>query len=336
MTLALKIGVECKNPLETITDLVSVPMAQVDQVIKDHLRSDIDLIEELAKHLIFAGGKRIRPLLTLASAGLFDGQNKAVALAAAIEFIHTATLLHDDVVDDSDLRRGLTAAHKIWGNSASILVGDFLFARAFELMVKTERLDVLDILSKASAAIAAGEVLQLTHAHSLDLDLDTSLKIIEAKTAQLFAAACQTGALVAGASAIESDLMRQYGTYLGLIFQIIDDILDYTSANTARGKVAGDDFREGKITLPVIFAYQAALADERRFFERTMVKGEQNPDDLNIAISLINKYQGFEQAYHQAEIVSHKALTAIDQLSSRNQFQHTLKALVEFCLHRGV
>jgi len=216
-----------------------------------HLDISVTLIPTLGRHLIYAGGKRLRPLLTIACYRLFkeDGDG-AIGLAAAVEFIHTATLLHDDVIDESKLRRGLPTANELWGNQASVLVGDFLFARSFQLMIDSNNSEVLRILADAAACISEGEVLQLSLCHNLDVKIEDSLRVIEAKTATLFAAACEVGALMATDKA-RATLLRLYGQNLGMAFQIVDDILDYCANEAELGKEIGNDFREGKITLPV-------------------------------------------------------------------------------------
>ncbi|WP_052046027.1 polyprenyl synthetase family protein [Candidatus Paracaedibacter symbiosus] len=322
-----------KFSIEDLQSLVKSELIGVDTIIDHSLHSDIQLIEGIAKHIIYAGGKRIRPLLSLISAKIFNTTvpSEALYLATAVEFIHTATLLHDDVVDDSDLRRGLQTAHQIWGNSASILVGDYLFAKAFELMVKTGDLAILDILSQTSAKIAAGEVLQLTHSHSLNIDETIALDIIGAKTAELFAAACQTGALTGGANSEQAKILYQYGYALGMVFQITDDILDYTSAAN-RGKNLGDDFSEGKITLPLIYAYHKANAHDQKRFTDLLTTADNCEADFKIALDLIQTYGGFDTAYTAAKRFADEALNDLRFITS--PLVHPLKNLIEFCLER--
>ncbi|HET9159158.1 MAG TPA: polyprenyl synthetase family protein [Caulobacteraceae bacterium] len=263
-------------------------MAGVDALITDRMQSDVPLIPALGAHLISAGGKRLRPLLTVAAARLAGGRDDAcLRLAAAVEFIHSATLLHDDVVDGSERRRGKIAAHLIWGRSSAVLVGDFLFARAFELMVETGSLRALQILAHASSVIAEGEVLQLTRAHDLDLDQAMYLKIIEAKTAELFAAAAESGAVSAGVDEPRIEALRAYGLNLGIAFQLVDDALDYGGASEALGKNAGDDFREGKATLPLLLAIARTGAREAEFWERAVGRLEQTESDFKRARELI-------------------------------------------------
>ncbi len=265
-------------------------MAAVDALIIARMQSQVPVIPLLADHLVSAGGKRLRPLLTLAAArasGATGEIDAAVKLAAAVEFIHTATLLHDDIVDGSDLRRGKTAAHLIWGAPSSVLVGDFLFARAFELMVETGQMRALGILATASSVIAEGEVLQLTRAHDLNLDQETYLRIISAKTAELFAAAAESGAVGAGAGDTAVQALRDYGMNLGLAFQLADDALDYGGLSEDLGKNAGDDFREGKVTMPLLLAAARTRGREDAFWDRTINKGQRTGDDFRRARELV-------------------------------------------------
>ncbi|MEO7027372.1 MAG: polyprenyl synthetase family protein, partial [Caulobacteraceae bacterium] len=278
--------------LERIAALAAADMAAVDALIAERLASDVAVIPELAQHLIGAGGKRLRPLLTLAAARLASGQRAEAAgsahkLAAAVEFIHTATLLHDDVVDASRLRRGKIAAHLIWGAPQSVLVGDFLFARAFELMVETDLPAALRIVARASRIIAEGEVLQLSRAHDLGLSQAIYLEIITAKTAELFAAAAEAGAVCAGAGASEAAALRAYGVNLGLAFQLTDDALDYDGATETLGKNAGDDFREGKATLPLLLGIARSGPRDADFWERAIGRKEQTSGDFRRARELI-------------------------------------------------
>jgi octaprenyl-diphosphate synthase len=277
-----------KGSVEALVHLTRADMAGVDALIAKRLDSPVPVIPALAQHLISAGGKRLRPLLTVAAARLAGACDTAcLKLAAAVEFIHTATLLHDDVVDSSQLRRGKVAAHLIWGGASSVLVGDFLFARAFELMVETGSLRALQILAKASSVIAEGEVLQLTRAHDLHLDQHTYLDIIRAKTAELFAASAEAGAVSAGASEPRVAALRSYGLNLGLAFQLVDDALDYSGAAETLGKNAGDDFREGKATLPLLLAIARSGPREAAFWERAIGRREQTEADFRRARELI-------------------------------------------------
>lgn len=336
MSPNLNIISDRKFSIEDLQSLVKGDLKDVDAIIHQSLQSDIELIETIAKHIIYAGGKRIRPLLTLICAKIFVPviPSQAKYLATAVEFIHTATLLHDDVVDDSDLRRGLKTAHKIWGNSASILVGDYLFARAFELMVKTNNFKILEILSCTSAKIAAGEVLQLTHSHSLDIKESVALEIIGAKTAELFAAACQTGAIAGGADAAQARILYQYGYALGMVFQITDDILDYTSVAVDRGKNLGDDFSEGKMTLPLIYAYHVATPEDKACLQGIFSKNSYSVDDFHTVLKLIRSYDGFTAAHTTARNFAMAALEDLRLISS--PLTYHLENLITYCLERQI
>lgn len=283
------------DPLSRLADLVAADMTACNRAIVARMDSPVALIPQLGAHIVAAGGKRLRPLLTLASAracGLATppGEGRHIALAACVEFIHTATLLHDDVVDESLLRRGFASANAVFGNKASVLVGDFLFSRAFELMVEDGSLEVLRILSSASATIAEGEVLQLTTQNDISTTPETYFEVIRGKTAALFAAASEVGGVVAGASAQDCAALRDFGMDLGMAFQLVDDALDYAANQAQLGKTVGDDFREGKLTYPVILALQDADADERGFWQRTLEASEQIEEDLATALKLIEKH----------------------------------------------
>jgi len=275
-------------PLEELSRLLSNDMAETNKLIIERMQSEIPLIPQLAGYLIAAGGKRIRPLMTLASTRLFDeSTTRAYRLAAAVEFIHTATLLHDDVVDESDQRRGQSSANAVFGNQSSVLVGDFLFSKSFELMVEDGSIDVLGILSKASAVIAEGEVLQLSIQNSLETTLAQYERVISAKTAALFAAACEVGAVITDQPQSIRQALHDYGHHVGMAFQIADDILDYQSSTEELGKSIGDDFKEGKMTAPVIFALQAADSEQTSFWTRTLGNQDISDEDLKHAQSLI-------------------------------------------------
>jgi octaprenyl-diphosphate synthase len=271
-------------------------LAAVDAVIRERMASEnAPRIPEVTAHLVEAGGKRLRPLLTLAAATICGyGGRHHVDLAATVEFIHTATLLHDDVVDESARRRGRPTANLLWDNKSSVLVGDYLFARAFQLMVGTGSLRVLGILSDAAAQIAEGEVLQLTAARNLATTEDVYLQVIRGKTATLFAAACEAGAVIAGADEAVAEGLRAYGDALGIAFQMADDWLDYGGAGDGIGKNLGDDFRERKLTLPLIKAVAAADAGERAFWARVIEKGDQRPEDLEQAMALLARHGALE------------------------------------------
>ncbi len=281
-----------EDALSALVRLVEADLEACNHVIVARMDSPVALIPQLAAHIVAAGGKRLRPLLTLAAARLCgypgrDGGTRHVDLAACVEFIHTATLLHDDVVDESQLRRGLASANAVFGNKASVLVGDFLFARAFQLMVSDGSLKVLAILSKAAATIAEGEVLQLVTQNDLSTTEARYLEVIQGKTAALFAAACQIGAVVADRPEHEEAALAEYGMKLGIAFQLVDDALDYVADQATLGKTIGDDFREGKITLPVLVAFLAGDELEKAFWQRTIEALEQNESDLDHAMRLI-------------------------------------------------
>lgn len=298
--------------LDPMIHLVADDMNRVNAAIVDRMQSQIPLIPELANHLIGSGGKRMRPMLTLASARLlkYDGA-RHYGLAAAVEFIHTATLLHDDVVDGSDLRRGKRTANIIWGNPASVLVGDFLFSRSFELMVEAGSLSALKILSNASAVIAEGEVNQLTAARRVDLGEDRYLDIINAKTAALFAAACRIAAVIADRPESEEAALDAYGRNLGIAFQLVDDAIDYTSDAGTMGKDAGDDFREGKMTLPVILAYARGNEEERQFW-KDAVEGRRDSDtDFAHAVELVRSTRAVDDTIARARHYGQRAIDAV-------------------------
>ncbi|WP_242095973.1 MULTISPECIES: polyprenyl synthetase family protein [unclassified Sphingomonas] len=321
--------------LEPMVKLVAGDMNQVNAVILSRMQSDIPLIPELAGHLIAGGGKRMRPMLTLASAQAIGYTGtRHHRLAAAVEFIHTATLLHDDVVDGSDLRRGKRTANIIWGNPATVLVGDFLFSRAFELMVDDGSLKVLKILSSASAIIAEGEVNQLTAARRIDLAEDRYLDIIGAKTAALFAAACRIAAVVAERPESEEIALDTYGRNLGIAFQLVDDAIDYVSDAGTMGKDSGDDFREGKMTLPVILAHARGSADDRRFW-KDAVEGRRSTDaDLAHAVGLIRATRAIDDTIARARHYGQRAIDAIAGLAS-GKAKDAMTEAVEFAVARA-
>jgi octaprenyl-diphosphate synthase len=299
--LSLKRSTPDVNALDKLTVLVADDLKACNALIIDRMQSPVELIPQLAGYIVAAGGKRLRPVLTLASARLCRyGGDRHQGLAACVEFIHTATLLHDDVVDESDLRRGLASANAVFGNKASVLVGDFLFSRAFELMVEDGSLDVLRILSHASAVIAEGEVLQLTTSNDTGTSEQAYLDVIRSKTAELFAAACQIGAVVAERPSVEEDALFAYGLNLGIAFQLVDDVLDYSALQARLGKTVGDDFREGKITLPVILAYRRGSDEERIFWNRALEEMEQGDGDLDKAIGLMNQHGALRDTVERA------------------------------------
>ncbi len=305
-----------EDALSALIGLVQADLEACNEVIVGRMDSPVALIPQLAAHIVAAGGKRLRPLLTLASARLCGypgpaGGARHIDLAACVEFIHTATLLHDDVVDESQLRRGLASANAIFGNKASVLVGDFLFARSFQLMVDDGSLRVLAILSKAAATIAEGEVLQLVTQNDLSTTEDRYLEVIQGKTAALFAAACQIGAVVADRPEREEDALSEYGMKLGIAFQLVDDALDYVADEATLGKTIGDDFREGKITLPVLTAFLAGDDREKAFWQRTIESLEQTESDLDHAMRLIAEHGAIKVTLDRAHRFVQQAKDAL-------------------------
>ncbi len=327
------------SPAQTLWDLTGEDMAAVDVLILDRMQSSVGLIPDLAEHLVGAGGKRLRPLLTISAAQLCgyaissNGGNAHHKLAAAVEFIHSATLLHDDVVDESALRRGKKPANLIWGNSASILVGDFLFARAFNLMVETDSMEALGILSNASSVIAEGEVQQLAALRNLAMTEADYMRVIEAKTAALFAAATEVAPVIAGRPAAERKALREFGLKLGLAFQLVDDALDYGGMASALGKSVGDDFREGKMTLPVIRSLQQASDEDREFWRRVIVDHDQKDVDLERAVSLLRQSGALEATMDLAKQYSQDAAQALDVFPV-TPLRDTLKELAGFVVAR--
>ena len=321
--------------LDPMMALVAADMNQVNSVILARMQSDVPLIPELAGHLIAGGGKRMRPMLTLACARLLDyGGARHHKLAASVEFIHTATLLHDDVVDGSGLRRGRRTANIIWGNSASVLVGDFLFSRAFELMVEDGSLRVLRILSSASAVIAEGEVNQLTAQRRIDTSEERYLDIIVAKTAALFAAACRIAAVVAERDEKVEAALDAYGRNLGVAFQLVDDAIDYASDAETMGKGQGDDFRDGKVTLPVILAY-ARGNDEQKAFWRDAMEGRRSSDaDLAYATRLLRDSGAIDDAFGRARLYGQRAIDALGGIGG-GRAKAALVEAVEFAIARA-
>ncbi|HXH51979.1 MAG TPA: polyprenyl synthetase family protein [Sphingomicrobium sp.] len=321
--------------LDPLIELVAADMNGVNAVILERMQSKVALIPELAGHLIAGGGKRMRPMLTLASAALvgYSG-TRHHKLAAAVEFIHTATLLHDDVVDGSGLRRGRRTANLIWGNPASVLVGDFLFSRAFELMVEDGSLKVLNILSRASAVIAEGEVEQLTAQRRLDTGEDQYLAIIGAKTAALFAAACRISPVVAEVGEEAEVALDSYGRNLGIAFQLTDDVIDYASDAETMGKGVGDDFRDGKMTLPLILAYARGSAEDRRFLEHAIAGDEPSDSDLARATALMRSTDALSDTLERARIYARRAMDALAPFPA-GRAKSALTEAVEFAVARA-
>ncbi len=324
-----------KPSIEPLQALVARDLEKVNRTIVENMHSPVALIPQLAGHIVAAGGKRLRPMLTLASAGLvgYEGE-RHIALAACVEFIHTATLLHDDVVDESDLRRGRDTANAVWGNQASVLVGDFLFSRAFQLMVADGSLKVLKILSDASAVIAEGEIHQLVTTNDIETTESAYLNVIESKTAVLFAAAAQIGAVVAERPDSEEEALESFGRNLGTAFQLVDDVLDYSAEQAALGKTVGDDFREGKVTLPVILAYAAGDADERAFWKRVIDETDQRDADLAHAQSLMAKHHTLATTLARARDYADAARRNLDMFAPVPH-RTALEELIDFCVDRA-
>ena len=324
-----------KPSLDALVALTGDDMKKVNQLIIDNMQSPVVLIPQLAAHIVAAGGKRMRPMLTLAAARLcgYDGE-RHMGLAACVEFIHTATLLHDDVVDESDLRRGRPSANAIWDNKACVLVGDFLFSRSFELMVADGSLEVLAILSNASAVIAEGEVHQLMTANDTETGETAYLEVIEGKTAKLFAAAARIGAVVADRPKVEEEALDAYGMNLGVAFQIIDDALDYSAKQAELGKAIGDDFREGKITLPVILAFRRGNDEERTFWRRTLEDLDQNDGDFEHAMELLDKHKALEDTLERARHYGAIARDALGIFGDSPEKAALIEA-IDFCIDRA-
>lgn len=326
---------DAPSSLAPMLDLVAGDMEAVNRIILDKAVSDVELIPRLAHHLIDSGGKRLRPMLTIAAAKLCGYAGDAhVRLAASVEFMHTATLLHDDVVDESDLRRGKKAARLLWGNQASVLVGDFLLGQAFRMMVDVGSLSALKILSNAAAIIAEGEVMQLAAAKDTSTSEQEYLGIIKAKTAALFSAAAEVGAALTDRPDQERTALRTYGETLGMAFQLIDDALDYSGDSASLGKSVGDDFREGKITLPVILSYGRGTEEERAFWQRTLADGEIRDGDLEQAVAIMTRHEAIEatltRARHYGALARESMAVFADSAAKRAMLD-----VVAFCLDRS-
>ena len=319
--------------LDALYSLIQNDLKQVDTLILARIKSEVPLIHEVARHIIASGGKRIRPALTLIASKAcgFEG-TRHVALATSIEFIHTATLLHDDVVDESALRRGMATANEVFGNKTSVLVGDFLLSQAFQMMVEDGSLDVLKILADASAIISKGEVMQLMTEGDPETSVADYLKVIESKTAALFAAACELGAIAGGKEHLRAP-MRAFGTHVGIAFQLVDDVLDYSANQETLGKTVGDDFREGKITLPVIIAYDAGNDEEKAFWNRCLADLEQKPEDLQTAMRYLKKHNALQRCMEMTQDYCNKAIQSLSVLPETPAKQAMLD-LVDFCAER--
>jgi octaprenyl-diphosphate synthase len=323
------------HSLTLLMELLKEDLKMVNELLIQEMQSEVPLIPKLAGHLIAAGGKRIRPLLTIATSRLcgYEG-SRHITLAACVEFIHTATLLHDDVVDASALRRGIPSANAVWGNSASVLIGDFLFSRAFQLMVDDGDLEILAILSQAAARITEGEIKQLTTAHNLNLDQETYIELIRAKTGALFEGACEVGAVLAQKTKTYQDALKAYGENLGIAFQLIDDVLDYGASQQELGKTIGDDFKEGKVTLPSILAYAQSSTEEQLFWERTLRDVNQQEQDLNQALAYLRKHNILTQCLRTAQYYGDRAKKEL-QIFEDSLLKNHLLSLVDFCISRG-
>ncbi|MGR3465760.1 polyprenyl synthetase family protein [Limimaricola sp.] len=330
----MDLAADTAKPHDRLSRALAGEMEAVNAMIRDRMASEhAPRIPEVTAHLVEAGGKRLRPMLTLAAARLcgYDGPYH-VHLAATVEFIHTATLLHDDVVDDSKQRRGRPTANLLWDNTSSVLVGDYLFARSFQLMVETGSLRVLDILANASATIAEGEVLQLTASRNLDTTEDTYLRVVRGKTAALFSAATEVGGIIAGAQESRVAALRAYGDALGIAFQIVDDLLDY-GGTAATGKSVGDDFREGKLTLPVIRAVARADADERAFWARCIGRGRIEEGDLDHAQALLARHGALESTRRTALDWAARARDSLRDLPD-HELREMLEDLADYVVER--
>lgn len=321
--------------IDPLVSLTRAGMEGVNRMILSRVGSDVEMIPEIAKHLIESGGKRLRPMLTLATAELcaYKGEGD-VKLAAAVEFMHTATLLHDDVVDDSEMRRGKLAARMLWGNEASVLVGDFLLGQAFKMMVEVGSLHALDVLSTAATVIAEGEVMQLAVAKNTATNEDEYLAVVRGKTAALFAAACEVGPIIAGMGKTEQAACRSYGANLGIAFQLIDDALDYGGIASKLGKNLGDDFREGKITLPVVLSFRRGNDEERAFWKRALEDGQHGDAELERAIGIMKKHRAIEDTIERAK---HYGAMARDALAIFNDtpMKRAMLEAVDFCIARA-
>jgi octaprenyl-diphosphate synthase len=325
------------SPLEKMQELLTEDLQLTNILIIQSLESQVPLIGQIAKHLIQAGGKRLRPMLTLLASKMagYSCGSRHIALAACVEFIHTATLMHDDVVDQSLKRRGLDTANALWGNKSSVLVGDFLFSRAFELMVEDGSLEVLKTLSYAASRIAEGEVLQLESIQNIETSQETYFEIIHAKTAELFKAAIKIGAIIANGSDQVKEALSLYGINLGIIFQLTDDLLDYDNEAYNRGKSIGDDFREGKVTLPVILSYQNSSFEEKKFWRRTLESHDQNSQDFLKAMELIKNHECKKRILDHAQILASEAFNAIS-IFPKSPYKDILENLLDFCINRRV
>lgn len=321
-------------PLQFLINFTQNDMERVNQLILSMAKSEVEMIPEISNHLISSGGKRLRPMITLASARMFDYQSDGhIQLATAVEFMHTATLLHDDVIDESHLRHGKSTARMIWGNQASVLVGDFLLGQAFKMMVDVGSIEALSVLANAAAIIAEGEVMQLSTAKNIETSTSDYLKVINAKTAALFSAAAEIGPIIAGCKDKERSALREYGTFLGLAFQLVDDALDYSGTTQHLGKNIGDDFREGKITMPVILAYARSNTVEKTFWKQALENGNNNEEAFAHAQHLIEKYDSLTDTIEQARIYGQRATNALASIDKSPAYNALIET-VDFCIAR--
>ena len=315
-----------------IQDLMKVDMKKVDDILINRLDTEVDLINQMSRYIITSGGKRLRPLLLLlcAKATGYEGKHH-YPLAVVIELIHTATLLHDDVVDESNIRRGGDSANEIWGNAASVLVGDFLYSRAFEIMVEPDSMQIMRILSKATNMIAEGEVMQLLNIRNIGISQSDYYGVIERKTACLFKAACQIGAILSNTSKSTVKALGDYGLHLGNAFQVIDDVLDYESSTEIIGKEVGDDLAEGKITLPMIYALEKTSGAKNKLL-KTAIK-TSDTSNINDIVSILNDVKAFEFTRLIAKNESNKAKKSLEDIP-KSDYQEALSLLCELSLNR--
>ena len=335
MGLVVPLKKTANSAYTDLKNLVGNKLIKVEDLIRVKLKSNVELIHKMSDHHLKSGGKRLRALITLGSAKLcgYELGKRDVNMAACVEMIHSATLLHDDVLDQSNLRRGYKTANSIWGNQSSILVGDYLLSRCFEIMVEDGDLEILKLLSSTSSRIAQGEVLQLQHKNEVDLLEETYLKIINLKTAALFSAAARTGACISGSSEKEKDALESYGKNLGLAFQIADDALDYYAKESIFGKEIGKDFFEGKTTFPLIITYQRAKSDERNFLCKVFKNSKRNQKDFNDVLNLIYKYNAIDESLKRAEYFVNVSRDALAILHDSKE-KETLQSLTSFSLKR--
>ena len=329
-----------EDEIRELTDLCKEDLVSVNTIILDKLDSNVPLVHEVGKYLILSGGKRLRPLLTVSSFHMtrnetseIENKMNHIGLSAAVEFIHTATLLHDDVIDESKQRRGKPTANEKWKNKTSVLVGDFLFSRAFQLMTKYGNTETLKILADTSVVISEGEVLELANDKNLEINENIYFEVVNAKTASLFSAACQVGSISGLGTEAEVNALKSFGTNFGMTFQLIDDAIDYSSNKKILGKNTGDDFKEGKITLPIILAYGRSNDKEKKFWERTISDLNQNDGDFEMALEIINKYQCIEDTLTRANHFSNVAVDSVD-IFKDNIYKEKLVSLVSKSVSR--